>query len=72
MLTLAERDPLAVGVNVTVIVHLLFGGTLVPQLFFCVKSFGSAPLIVIPLIESGVVPRLLSVTGTGVLEVPTF
>ena len=72
MLTLADLDPLAVGVKVTVIVHLLCGGTFVPQVFVCEKSLGSAPLIAISVIESELVPRLLRVTGTGTLEVPTF
>jgi len=72
ILTLADRDPVAVGVNVTVIVHLLCGGKLLPQLFVCEKSLGSAPLIAICVMESELGARLLRVTLIGKLEVPTF
>jgi hypothetical protein len=72
MLTFADRAPFAVGVNVTVIVHLPCGGRLDPQLFVCEKSFGSVPLMPICVMESELVPKFFKVTGTGTLFVPTF
>jgi hypothetical protein len=71
-LTLAERDPVAVGLKVTVILHWPLGGTLVPQLLVCAKSPGSVPLIVIWLMETEDTPAFVKVIGIGTLVVPTF
>lgn len=79
IMTLADRDPFALGVNVTLIVQLApdasvpdgFAGD--RQVFVCVKSFGSAPAMAMLLIVSGVAPGFLSVTTLAVLPgPPTF
>jgi len=63
-LTFADRAPVAVGRNVTLIVQLLEGATLGVQLFVCVKS----PLLVpaIATLETFSVPEPVFVRVTGV------
>lgn len=70
--TIALRAPVAVGPKVTEIVHDFPAATLVPQVFVCVKSVGFVPVMVILVMLSAEVPVLVSVTGFGVLLVPTF
>ena len=48
ILTLAVRDPLAKGVNVTVIKQLSPAGTVLPQVLLSAKSLLSVPIIEIP------------------------
>ena len=48
------------------------GGTLLPQLLVWAKSIVFDPIIVIWLILRVSLPRLVRVTGTGLLDVPTF
>ena len=43
--TFADRVPVAVGVNVTLIVQLAPAATLEPQLLVCAKSPGLVPVI---------------------------
>lgn len=71
MVTLADREPVAVGVNVTLTVQLAPAATLVPQVFVCAKSPGFVPVIEIPLIVS-LFPRLVSVKLCVLLVVPTL
>jgi hypothetical protein len=64
MVTAAEREPAAVGVNVTLMVQLpLLAATELPQLFNCVKSPMFAPVTLIPVMFSAAVPVLVSVTA---------
>jgi len=71
--TSAERAPVACGVNVTVMVQVPLAGTLDPQVFVCVKSPMSAPVIVMPVMESAWFAALLvSVTFWGGLLLPTL
>jgi len=57
----AAREPAACGVNVTVMVQLPSAGTLFPHVLVCVKSLGSAPVMVIALMLS-VFPKFWRVT----------
>jgi len=59
------REPVAVGVNVTLIVQLDPAARLVPQVFVCAKS----PVTVTPVIVRLAVPLLLRVTALAVLVV---
>jgi len=59
--TLAERNPLAKGVNVTVIKQLSPAGTLLPQVLVSAKSLLSVPMIEIPVKFTATLPLLLSV-----------
>ena len=59
--TLAVRDPLAKGVNVTVIKQLSPAGTLLPQVLVSAKSLLSIPTIEIPVKFTATLPLLLSV-----------
>jgi hypothetical protein len=61
------RLPVAVGVNVTVIVHVIPAGTDVPHVFVSVKS----PLAVIEVMFSVVLPLFFNVTGMVALDVVT-
>ena len=65
--SIPDRCPFAVGVKVTLMVHEVLGGTVVPQLLVCAKS----GLVVMLLMLRAVVPVLVKVTGTGLLAVPT-
>jgi hypothetical protein len=68
----AERAPTACGVNVTVIVQLAPAATLVPHVFVWPKSPALLPVTVIPPIERGPEPPLVSVIVFGGLVVLTF
>lgn len=61
------RDPVAVGVNVTLIVQLPPTTTVLPQVFVCPKS----PLAAILEMMSAAVPVLFSVSVWAALVVPT-
>ena len=60
------REPVAVGVKVTLIVHDELAARLVPQVFVCEKS----PLAAMLEIVSVALPGLLRVTLCGLLLVP--
>jgi hypothetical protein len=60
--SVAERDPLATGVKVTVIVQLAPAAMLDPQPFVSLKSLGSAPVIEMPVMLKAALPVLLNVT----------
>jgi len=62
------RDPVAVGVKVTLIVHDALAARLVPQLLVSEKS----PLTVMLEIARVAPPGLLSVTLCGLLLVPSI
>jgi hypothetical protein len=73
--TLADREPFAVGLNVTLIVQLAVGASEAGesgQLFTSAKSPGFVPAIAILVIASAVVPVFLTVTALAALLVPTF
>src|SRR5713226_8700372 len=59
MVSVPVREPLAVGVKVTLTVQLELATTLAPQLLVCAKS----PLACIPLMLTAVCPGFDSVTG---------
>ena len=67
ILTEPVRLPIAVGVKVTLMVHLAPPARLLPQLFVCAKS----PLVVMLVMLSDTVPVLVRVTGLEALVVPT-
>ena len=69
--TIALRLPVAVGLNLTVIVQLPPAGTLDPQVFDWVKSLGFVPFSAIPILNADV-PTLVRVTVCAELIVPTF
>jgi hypothetical protein len=71
MFMVAEREPVACGVKVTVIVQLPPAGTLPPQLLVCAKSPGLFPVKLMPLMLSVTVPTLVNLTGAPGLVVPT-
>ena len=48
MFNVAVRVPVAVGLNVTVIVQLATAATLAPQLLDCMKSPGLVPISEMP------------------------
>jgi hypothetical protein len=65
------RAPLAVGVNVTLIVQLPPAAIVEGesgQLFVCAKS----PVLAMPVINKGPVPEFVIITGWGALVVPIF
>jgi hypothetical protein len=73
--TFPDREPVAVGVNVTLIVQLAVGASEAVeggQLLPSAKSPGFAPAIAMLVIVSDVVPVFLSVTALAPLVVPTF
>jgi hypothetical protein len=61
--TAALRAPVAVGVNVTLIVQLAPAAKLVPQVFVWPKSPALLPVIAILVMVSAVEPELESVTA---------
>lgn len=63
MVRVPERVPFAVGVKVTLMVQVVGGATLVPQLSFSAKS----PVVVMLLISRGAVPVLVRATPKGKL-----
>ena len=70
--SVAERDPSALGVNVTRTVQLWLPARLAPQLFVSAKSPALVPLIEMPEIEIATLPVFVTVMGTAVLVFPTF
>jgi len=72
METLAVREPVTVGLKVTLIVQLAFEATLLPQVLVSEKSLGSAPVTVMELTVIIWMLVLVSVTVCGVLVEPTF
>jgi len=73
--TLAEREPFAVGLNVTVIAQLVPANSEPGdgrQVFVCANSPGFAPASAMLVIASGVAPVFLSVTALAALLVFTF
>jgi hypothetical protein len=68
---LAVRRPVPEGLKVTEIVQEPSTGTLTPQVFDAVKSFGSEPVSEIDVIVSNVLPVLVSVMVCGALVLPT-
>jgi hypothetical protein len=68
---LAEREPAAMGVNVTLIVQLVAAAREVPQVLVCVKSEGSRPVTVMLVRFSVELPELLNVTFWALLLEPT-
>lgn len=66
----ALKAPVAVGENVTLIVHICDGWTVL-QLLVCLNSPSSAPPRVTLFTVSATAPVLVSVTGVGLLLVPT-
>src|SRR5262252_9069406 len=68
----AASVPAARGVKVTVMVQLLVEATLVPQVFVWLKSVGFAPVKAMEVMLRVVRPVLVSVTVSGVDELPTL
>ena len=62
MLNVAEREPVAVGVNVTPIEQFPPATTLDPQLLVCWKSPALVPPSEIAVMLSAAVPELVSIT----------
>ena len=71
MLTYASRVPVAVGLNVTLIMQLALAAMLVPQVLAWEKSPAFTPVMLIPVKFNCVPPTLVSVTFWGTLVVPT-
>ena len=69
--TLAERDPLAKGVNVTEMKQLSPAGTVLPLVLVSAKSCAFVPVMEMPVMFTATLPLLLSVTLCGRLLVPT-
>lgn len=69
-LSAAVRVPLAVGLNVTLMLQLAPAPKELPQLWVCAKSPTLVPVIAIPLIVKVLVPTLVSVTVIAGLVVP--
>jgi hypothetical protein len=63
----AVREPVVLGVNVTLMLQLAPPATLFPQLFVCAKSVESAPLTIIPFNSSARLPVLVSVITCAAL-----
>ncbi len=68
---IAVRLPVALGLNVTPIVHLPPTGSVDGQLFPSRKSPASGPARRYPWMPSGTLPGLVSLTVFGALLVPT-
>ena len=71
METPAARVPVAVGLNVTLMVQLAPAPTLDPQVLVWLKSPALAPVIEMPVTLSTPLPVLVRVTDWAALEVPT-
>src|ERR1035438_2761432 len=67
----AVRDPLTVGVKVTLIVQLAPAATLAPQLLLWPKSPGLVPATARLVIVKAALPVLLRVTACTALAAPT-
>ena len=73
IVTEADRVPVAVGLNVTLMVQLAPAATLAPQVFVCEKSPLLAPVMAMPepLKVSVAFPVFVSVMFCEALVVPT-
>ena len=71
-MSVALRAPPATGVNVTLTVHVPEAFRLVPQVLVWLKSPGSAPVKVKPVMGIAAVLALVTVTVLTALWVPTF
>jgi hypothetical protein len=69
---LALREPVADGVNVTLMLQLCPPPTLPPQVLVCAKSPEFVPVIMMLVMLSAVLPRLVSVTVLAALVFPTL
>ena len=69
--TLAVRVPVAVGLNVTLIVQLVPAARLAPQVWVWVKSPLLVPVMAMPLMLSAAVPVLERVIDWAALLAPT-
>src|SRR5580700_1440082 len=69
-MTDAVRTPVAVGENVTIILHVPFTPIPVPQVLVWLKSLGSVPATVMLKIERGAPPGFVSVMVFSTLVVP--
>jgi len=67
----AVRVPTAVGMNVTLIVHVPLAATELPQVLVTAKSPGFVPVVVMPVIDKLVLPVLVKVTDCALLATPT-
>lgn len=70
MVKAAEREPVAVGLNVTPTEQLPPATTLDPQVLVCWKSPGFVPASEIAEMLSGALPELVSITLCAGLVVP--
>ena len=70
MLMFADRLPLALGVNVALIVHVAFTASEVPHVLVNEKSLAFAPHGTMLEIVKGAVPEFLMVTDCGALLEP--
>jgi hypothetical protein len=70
MLKVAEREPVAVGVNVTPIEQFPPAITLDPQVLVCRKSLALVPAVEIAVMLSVALPELVSVTVWTGLALP--
>jgi hypothetical protein len=66
------REPLAVGVKVTLRVQLALAARLEPQLLVSAKSLLFVPAMVTPVMLSVALPVLVSVMGAAELVVPAI
>jgi hypothetical protein len=71
ILTEAVSDPTAAGAKVTVMEQLAPIARPVPQVLVCEKELTLEPVIVMPLMASGSVPLLVTVTDCAGAAVPT-
>ena len=73
MLTVADREPLAAGANVTAIWQFVPAPSDLPaQLSDSLKSAGSAPAMLTPFIVSVELPEFVTVIVCDALAVPTL
>jgi hypothetical protein len=70
--SLAWRVPFAVGLNVTLMVQWALAERLAGQLLLSLKSPLFVPVMLIPVMVSGALPELVSVTVCEELVEPTF
>jgi hypothetical protein len=68
----AEQFPAASGLKITIIWQLASGPRTDEQFPFSLNSFAFAPVMVIPLIVTGLVPVLESIIVCDGLAVPTL
>ena len=72
MVTEAVRAAVAVGVNLTLMAQLAPAATVVPHVLDWLKSPLLVPVTAMEVMESGVLPALVSVTVCAALVVPVF